>query len=131
MLKKIFNSRAFNFVFIFAYVFIMLIWFMTYIFIGEDVELNTMHTYFIFNGFSIAFCFIIFLFLKFSHCDKSKLLVVLFEATLILLLVAGFLGSKGVIVPDRNLVYTRGIVLILHLFIVSYGICKVINFIRV
>lgn len=128
MLKNIFNSRVFNFIFIFVYIFIILIWLMIYILIDEDVELNTMQMYFAFNGFNIVFYFMIFLFLKFSHSKISKMLVVLFGVILTPILVAGFLGAIDVNVTYRGLVYTRLIVLILHLFIMGYGISRIIKF---
>ena len=126
MKGKLFYSKLFNTLFTLLYFVALFIWLIWYIFLGEDVELNTLQEYIAFNGFSLVFYFAIFLLVHRNPSRIVKGIIALSSVGLLPLLVVGYVGAKSVITPDQGLVTARLIALVIHMFILLFIVFKLL-----
>ena len=108
------------------YVFINTAFITVYIFLGEDITLNTSNDYTYFNIAYLLFNIFLFLILKYSVIKIYKLIVFTISLLSLPILICGLLGSINILIPLEPLIFTRMLTLILDIFILVYSFITII-----
>ena len=120
------KSNIHSILFMIMYIFINMIFMTIYIFLGEDIALNTFNDYAYFNICCLLINIFSFVILKYSIRKIYKLIIFTISLLSLPILTFGLLGTINVSVIIQSLIFTRMLALILNIFILIYSFIKII-----
>lgn len=115
IIKKVYNIST-----VLLYLCITLVWLMIYIFMGEDINLNTTEEYISVIKFTCIYLILVTMYFVKSKQNIVKAVILAIGMALIPILIAGYMGARGHIEKDMALLTSRKLVLLVH--ILTYGI---------
>lgn len=117
------NKFIYSFIVLFSYLIVTLSWLTFYVFLGEDIELNSIELYQCFTNFTMIYLMIVAVHICFI--DNKNINVIMSGVGLIIipLLIAGYSGAIGIEMQSDDLIASRFITMSIHS--VVYIICAI------
>lgn len=119
------TNKLYNLSICTLYILITLVWLITYIFIGEDLDLNTSETYLSFMNFTYIYLFLVILFISTSKQVAVKIVITFISFMLTPILIAGYMGSATLINGHIGLFCLRKNTLLLHILVYAIGVFNI------
>lgn len=115
IIRKVYNIST-----VLLYLCMTLVWLMLYIFMGEDIDLNTTEEYISFIKFTCIYLLLVMMYFMKGKQHTVKAVILAIGMALTPILIAGYMGARGHIEKDIALLTSRKLVLLIH--ILTYGI---------